>query len=81
MFTQIGIGICFTGIYFVVFKTLIERLNLKTRAAKRAKSNSTARPTTRPLAGKPPHRQRQASRLGRQPGSCRRSAVPAISKA
>lgn len=30
VFTQIGIGICFTGLYFVVFKTLIERLNLKT---------------------------------------------------
>jgi PTS system arbutin-like IIC component len=30
MFTQIGIGVCFTGIYFVVFKTLILRLNLKT---------------------------------------------------
>ncbi|EMN1412025.1 PTS transporter subunit EIIC [Enterobacter cloacae] len=30
VFTQIGIGVCFTGIYFVVFKTLIERLNLKT---------------------------------------------------
>jgi len=30
VFTQIGIGVCFTGIYFVVFKTLIESLNLKT---------------------------------------------------
>ncbi|MCU6360162.1 alpha-glucoside-specific PTS transporter subunit IIBC [Enterobacter quasiroggenkampii] len=30
VFTQIGIGVCFTGIYFVVFKTLIARLNLKT---------------------------------------------------
>lgn len=30
VFTQIGIGVCFTGLYFVVFKTLIERLNLKT---------------------------------------------------
>ena len=30
VFTQIGIGVCFTGIYFVVFKTLIERLNLIT---------------------------------------------------
>lgn len=30
VFTQIGIGICFTGIYFVIFKTLIEHLNLKT---------------------------------------------------
>ncbi|HBC7434410.1 alpha-glucoside-specific PTS transporter subunit IIBC [Enterobacter bugandensis] len=30
VFTQIGIGVCFTGIYFVIFKTLIERLNLKT---------------------------------------------------
>lgn len=30
VFTQIGIGVCFTGIYFVSFKTLIERLNLKT---------------------------------------------------
>ncbi|EML9493910.1 PTS family protein IIC [Enterobacter ludwigii] len=30
VFTQIGIGLCFTGLYFVVFKTLIERLNLKT---------------------------------------------------
>ncbi len=29
VFTQIGIGLCFTGIYFVVFRTLIERLNLK----------------------------------------------------
>jgi PTS system arbutin-like IIC component len=30
VFIQIGIGVCFTGLYFVVFKTLIERLNLKT---------------------------------------------------
>ena len=30
VFTQIGIGVCFTGIYFVVFKTLIVHLNLKT---------------------------------------------------
>ena len=30
VFTQIGISVCFTGIYFAVFKTLIERLNLKT---------------------------------------------------
>jgi PTS system arbutin-like IIC component len=30
MFIQIGIGVCFTAIYFVVFKTLILRLNLKT---------------------------------------------------
>ncbi|HEM8675728.1 TPA: PTS transporter subunit EIIC [Enterobacter hormaechei] len=30
VFTQISIGLCFTGIYFVVFRTLIERLNLKT---------------------------------------------------
>jgi len=30
VFTQIGIGVCFTGLYFVVFKTLIERLHLKT---------------------------------------------------
>ena len=30
VFIQIAIGVCFTGIYFVVFKTLIARLNLKT---------------------------------------------------
>ena len=30
VFTQIGIGLCFSGIYFVVFRTFIERLNLKT---------------------------------------------------
>jgi PTS system arbutin-like IIC component len=30
MFTQIGIGAIFTGIYFVVFRTLILRFNLKT---------------------------------------------------
>jgi len=30
IFTQIGIGVCFTSLYFVIFKTLIERLNLKT---------------------------------------------------
>lgn len=30
MFTQIGIGLCFTALYFMVFKTLIERFNFKT---------------------------------------------------
>ncbi|MGM8942396.1 alpha-glucoside-specific PTS transporter subunit IIBC [Enterobacter hormaechei] len=30
VFTQIGFGLCFTALYFVVFRTLIERLNLKT---------------------------------------------------
>ncbi|HCF8405371.1 TPA: PTS transporter subunit EIIC [Klebsiella pneumoniae] len=30
MFIQIGIGLCFTALYFVVFRTLILRLNLKT---------------------------------------------------
>ena len=30
MFTQIGVGLCFTALYFVVFRTLILRLNLKT---------------------------------------------------
>lgn len=30
VFTQIGIGLCFTALYFVVFRTLIERLHLKT---------------------------------------------------
>jgi PTS system arbutin-like IIC component len=30
MFTQIGIGLIFTGIYFAVFRTLILRFNLKT---------------------------------------------------
>ena len=30
VFTQIGIGLCFTALYFVVFRMLIERLNLKT---------------------------------------------------
>ena len=30
MFIQIGIGLCFTTLYFVVFRTLILRLNLKT---------------------------------------------------
>jgi len=44
VFIQIGIGICFTGIYFVVFKTLIERLNLKTAAdLPRSTSSSSER--------------------------------------
>lgn len=30
VFIQVGIGLGFTGLYFIVFKTLIERLNLKT---------------------------------------------------
>lgn len=30
IFTQIGIGLAFTGIYFVVFRTLILRFNIKT---------------------------------------------------
>ncbi|WP_236328114.1 alpha-glucoside-specific PTS transporter subunit IIBC [Enterobacter bugandensis] len=37
VFTQIGIGVCFTGIYFVIFKTLIERLNLKTPGREESK--------------------------------------------
>lgn len=31
MFIQIGVGVCFTALYFVIFRTLILRLNLKTR--------------------------------------------------
>ena len=30
MFIQIGVGVCFTALYFVIFRTLILRLNLKT---------------------------------------------------
>lgn len=81
VFTQMGIGLCFTGLYFVVFKTLIERLNLKTRAVKRAKSNFTARRIIKRRAGKPPHRLPPASRLGKPPDSCRRWAARPISKA
>ncbi|MER1976750.1 glucose PTS transporter subunit EIIB, partial [Pseudocitrobacter faecalis] len=30
MFIQIGVGVCFTALYFVIFRTLILRFNLKT---------------------------------------------------
>lgn len=36
MFIQIGIGLAFTGIYFLVFRTLILRFNLKTPGREKA---------------------------------------------
>jgi hypothetical protein len=80
MFIQIGIGVCFTALYFVVFRTLILRLNLKRRAAKRAKSSSTARPIIRPRAANQ-RGGRRGPNWARPLASCRRSAAPAISKA
>ena len=42
VFTQIGIGLCFTALYFVVFRTLIERLNLPGREESEIKLYSKA---------------------------------------
>lgn len=52
MFIQIGVGVCFTALYFVIFRTLILRLNLKTPAVKRAKLSSTAKRITEAARGK-----------------------------
>lgn len=81
MFIQIGIGLCFTALYFVVFRTLILRLNLKTPAGKRAKSSSTARPITvrHEVKPRPPPRQRPG--WVRPLASCRPSAAPTTLKA
>lgn len=81
MFIQIGIGLCFTALYFVVFRTLILRLNLKTPGGKRAKSSSTARPITRRHEVKPRPPPRQRPGWVRPLASCRPSAAPTTLKA
>lgn len=80
MFIQIGIGLCFTALYFVVFRTLILRLNLKT-PGRRAKSSSTARPITRRHEVKPRPPPRQRPGWVRPLASCRPSAAPTTLKA
>jgi hypothetical protein len=61
MFIQIGIGVCFTGLYFVVFRTLILRLNLKTPGREESEIKlyskadyQAARGQTTPGRGQPP---------------------------
>ncbi len=60
MFIQIGIGLCFTALYFVVFRTLILRLNLKTpgREESEIKLYSKADYRRHEVKPRPPPRQR-----------------------
>jgi hypothetical protein len=81
VFTQIGIGVCFTGIYFVVFKTLIERLNLKTPGREESEIKLYSKADYKAARGQTTARPRPASRSGRPPDSCRRSAARPTSKA
>jgi PTS system arbutin-like IIC component len=74
MFIQIGIGVCFTGIYFVVFKTLIERLNLKTPGREESEIKLYSKADYQAARGQTTARPRPASRWAgrRLPAGARR---------
>lgn len=81
MFIQIGIGLCFTALYFVVFRTLILRLNLKTPGREESEIKLYTRPITRRHEVKPRPPPRQRPGWVRPLASCRPSAAPTTLKA
>ncbi|UMX91924.1 hypothetical protein MJ581_21490 [Escherichia coli] len=53
MLTQIAIGLCFTLLYFVVFRTLILQFNMCTPGREDAEVALLKKPNTKPRRGKP----------------------------
>ncbi|KJF83946.1 hypothetical protein UA44_04480 [Klebsiella aerogenes] len=81
MFIQIGIGVCFTGIYFVIFRTLILRLNLKTPGREDSEIKLYSKADYQEARGKTSVAAAAETSWVRPPASCRRWAGPAILKA
>lgn len=54
MLTQIAIGLCFTPLYFVVFRTLILQFNMCTPGREDAEVKLYSKPNTKPREAKPP---------------------------
>lgn len=54
MLTQIAIGLCFTLLYFVVFRTLILQFNMCTPGREDAEVKLYSKPNTKPREAKPP---------------------------
>jgi hypothetical protein len=80
MFIQIGIGVCFTALYFVVFRTLILRLNLKTPGREESEIKLYSKADYQAARGKTTAAAAPDQSV-RPPASCRRSAAPPTSKA
>jgi PTS system arbutin-like IIC component len=75
MFIQIGIGVCFTGLYFVVFRTLILRLNLKTPGREESEIKLYSKADYQAARGQTTAPAAASQQVGRPPASCRRSAA------
>lgn len=68
MLTQIAIGLCFTLLYFVVFRTLILQFNMCTPGREDAEVKLySKKPNTKPREAKPP-RQSQKKELDQAAG-------------
>jgi PTS system arbutin-like IIC component len=80
MFIQIGIGLCFTALYFVVFRTLILRLNLKTPGREESEIKLYSKADYQAARVKPRRRPCQRPGWARPLASCRPSAAPATLK-
>ncbi len=68
MFIQIGIGLCFTTLYFVVFRTLILRLNLKTPGREESEIKLYSKADYRAARGKTTAAAAPETRLGQAAG-------------
>jgi hypothetical protein len=75
MFIQIGIGVCFTALYFVVFRTLILRLNLKTPGREESEIKLYSKADYQAARGKTSAAGPRTPNWARPPASCRRWAA------
>ncbi len=66
MFIQIGIGVCFTAIYFVIFRALILRLNLKTPGREESEIKLYSKADYQAARGKTSAAGATESKLGRR---------------
>lgn len=74
MFIQIGVGACFTALYFVTFRALILRLNLKTPGREESEIKLYSKADYQPLAVKPAPQGRRIPNWAVPQASCRRWA-------
>lgn len=81
MFIQIGIGLCFTALYFVVFRTLILRLNLKTPGREESEIKLYSKADYQAARGKTTAAAAPETRLGQAAGFLQASAAPTTLKA
>lgn len=81
MFIQIGIGLCFTTLYFVVFRTLILRLNLKTPGREESEIKLYSKADYQAARGKTTAAAAPETRLGQAAGFLQALGAPTTLKA